>query len=213
MPNTTTCSDSSRHARATDLWREQTCSTAGEGGTTAESVASPSPNYGLEPTASSARSCVAPASGSGSGPAFVRQAKRGVSCGVEVPTGEGLTNHPSRVVRLCRRCQNTARSLRSVPREPWRPPGHAPVPDIWDRLVRALTQTATVVTHRQPTPAPRVGERREGLPGSSGRRHGEPRRALGRPWRVLGPPGARQPLRPPGGGLKTSGESAQRTGL
>ena len=32
-------------------------------------------------------SCVAPASGSSSGLAFVRQAKLGASCGVEVPTG------------------------------------------------------------------------------------------------------------------------------
>jgi hypothetical protein len=70
MPNTTICSDSSRQARATDLWRGQTCSTAGEGGTITESVASPAPNYGLEPTASRVRSCLAPASGSGSGPAL-----------------------------------------------------------------------------------------------------------------------------------------------
>ena len=33
----------------------------------------------------------------------VRQAKLGVSCGVEVPTGEGLANHPYRVLHLERR--------------------------------------------------------------------------------------------------------------
>ena len=36
-------------------------------------------------------------------PALVRQAKLGVSCGVEVPTGEGLANHPYRVLHLERR--------------------------------------------------------------------------------------------------------------
>ena len=30
----------------------------------------------------------------------VRQAKLGASCGVEVPTEEGLTNHPYRVLHL-----------------------------------------------------------------------------------------------------------------
>ena len=50
-------------------------------------------------------SCVTSAFGRGSCPAFVRQAQRGVSCGVEVPTGEGLTNHPYRVWHLERRQQ------------------------------------------------------------------------------------------------------------
>jgi hypothetical protein len=44
-----------------------------------------SPNKGIEPTPYSLRS--ASASGRGSCPALVRQAKLGVSCGVEVPTG------------------------------------------------------------------------------------------------------------------------------
>ena len=67
----------------------------------AESVASPSPNYGLEPTAFSVR--CAPASGSGSGPALVRQAQLGVSCRVQVPAAQGLTNHAYRVLHLERR--------------------------------------------------------------------------------------------------------------
>jgi hypothetical protein len=50
-----------------------------------------------------ARSLPYPASGSSSGLALVRQAKLGVSCGVKVPTGEGLANHPYRVLRMCRR--------------------------------------------------------------------------------------------------------------
>jgi len=35
--------------------------------------------------------------------ALVRQAQLGASCGVEVPTGQGLTSHPYRVLQLCRR--------------------------------------------------------------------------------------------------------------
>jgi len=35
----------------------------------------------------------------------VRQVKLGVSCGVKVPAGQGLTNHPYRVLQLCRRCK------------------------------------------------------------------------------------------------------------
>ena len=45
MPNTTTYSDSSRQARATDQWRGQAYSTAGKVGATAESVASPCGQY------------------------------------------------------------------------------------------------------------------------------------------------------------------------
>jgi hypothetical protein len=52
----------------------------------------------LQLTAYSVRS--APASGRGSPRAFVRQAKLGVSCRVQVPAEDGLTNHSSRVVRL-----------------------------------------------------------------------------------------------------------------
>ena len=83
--------------------------------------------------------------------ALVRQAKLGVSCGVEVPTGEGLANHPYRVLRMCRRWKNTERIIRSVHREPWRPQGKAHVPEVWYSLVKAIKQTATVLTHRKPT--------------------------------------------------------------
>jgi len=58
---------------------------------------------GLELTARSARSCVAPTSGCSSGLAFVRQAKLGVSCRVQVPAREGLANHLYRVLHLSRR--------------------------------------------------------------------------------------------------------------
>jgi hypothetical protein len=84
------------------------------------------------------------------------------------------------------------------------------MPEVWYSLGRALKQTATVFTHRKPTQEHRLGERLEGLPGSSGRgRHGEQRRELGRPWRCLRPQGAGQPLRPEGGRLKTFRESDQ----
>jgi hypothetical protein len=118
----------------------------------------------------------------------VRQAKLGASCRVQVPAGEGLANHPSQVWRMGRRCKNTERIIRSVHREPCRPQGNAHVPEVWDSLVRALKQTATVFTHRKPTQQQHFGERLEGLSGSSGRgMHGEKRRELGRPWGFLRP--------------------------
>jgi hypothetical protein len=50
----------------------------------------------------------------------------------------------------------------------------------------ACKQTATVCTHRTPTPRKRQGKLREGLPGSSGRgRQGEKRGERGRPSRCL----------------------------
>ena len=123
----------------------------------------------------------------------MRQAKLGASCRVQVPVGEGRANHPYQVLRRCRRCKNTERIIRSVHREPWRPQGNAYVPEVWYRLVRALTQTATVFTHRKPTQQHRFGERLEGLPGSSGRgMPGEKRRERGRPWRFLRPAGRRE---------------------
>ena len=87
----------------------------------------------------------------GSPRALVRQAKLGVSCRVQVPAGEGLANHPYRVLRMCRRCNNTEQNIRSVHREPCRPQGKAHVPAVWYSLVRAFKQTATVLTHRKPT--------------------------------------------------------------
>ena len=41
-------------------------------------------------------------------------------------------------------------------------------PEVWDSLVRALKQTATVFTHRKPTQKHGYGEMLEGLSGSSG---------------------------------------------
>ena len=55
MRNTTTYSDSSRQTRNTHLWREQVVLPRGRG-ITAESVASPSPNQGVQATANSVRS-------------------------------------------------------------------------------------------------------------------------------------------------------------
>jgi hypothetical protein len=52
---------------------------------------------------------------------------------------------------VCRRWNNTERIIRSVHREPCRPQGKAPFPEVWYSLVKARKQTATVVTHRQPT--------------------------------------------------------------
>src|SRR5262249_14352246 len=54
-----------------------------------------------EPTAYSSGSACA--FGGGSPRALVRQAKLGVSCKVQVPAREGLTNHLYRVLHLCRR--------------------------------------------------------------------------------------------------------------
>src|SRR6266850_2830296 len=41
-------------------------------------------------------------------------------------------------------------------------------PKVWYSLVKALTQTATVFTHRKPIPCRHDGEMSEGLSGSSG---------------------------------------------
>ncbi len=62
------------------------------------------PNNRLQPTASSVRSFLAAAFGSGCGAALVRQAQLGASCRVQVPAEEGLTNHSYRVLQLRRRC-------------------------------------------------------------------------------------------------------------
>jgi len=79
-------------------------------------------------------------------------------------------------------------------------------PEGWDRLVRALQQTATVLTHRKPTQRHRQGEMLEGLSGSSGRgMHGEKRRERGRPSRFLVRQISR--TRPQEGGLRTERES------
>ena len=150
-------------------------------------------NKGMELTAYSVRSFLAPAFSSSSYLALVRQAKLGASCRVQVPAEEGLTNHSYRVWRMGRRCKNTERILRSVHREPWRPQGNAHVPEVWDSRVRAMKQTATVLTHRKPTQPPRFGEMLEGLPGSAGRgMHGKKRRERGRPWRFLRPARSRE---------------------
>lgn len=58
--------------------------------------------------------------------------------------------------RVCRRWNHTERSIRSVHREPWRPQGKAHVPAVWYSLGKAIQQTATVVTHRKPTPQHRL---------------------------------------------------------
>ena len=47
---------------------------------------------------------------------LVRQAKLGASCGVKVPTGQGLTSHPYRVLQRCRRL-GTRRGERGGPNE------------------------------------------------------------------------------------------------
>jgi hypothetical protein len=52
-----------------------------------------------KPTPYSLCSYVALASGRGSPPALVRQAKLGVSCRVQVPAEYGLTHHSYRVLR------------------------------------------------------------------------------------------------------------------
>jgi hypothetical protein len=57
----------------------------------------------MELTASSVRSCLAPASGSGSCPALWRQEKLGISCRVHVPAREGLAHYLYRVWHLWRR--------------------------------------------------------------------------------------------------------------
>jgi RNA-directed DNA polymerase len=55
----------------------------------------------------------------------VRQGKLGISCGVQVPVGSGLTSHPYRVLRIRRRmqCRATERTIRSVHRESCGPQG------------------------------------------------------------------------------------------
>ena len=60
---------------------------------------------------------------------LVRQAKLGVSCRVKVPVGQGLANHPYRVLRVRRSvasgfdCCKGEQGRRSVHREPHRPQG------------------------------------------------------------------------------------------
>jgi hypothetical protein len=73
-----------------------TCAGVLEGGARCASPAEP----GTGADAQQPRCYVAPAIGRGSPPAFVRQAKLGVSCRVHVPAESGLTHHASRVLRL-----------------------------------------------------------------------------------------------------------------
>jgi len=135
----------------------------------------------------------------------VRQAKLGISSGVGVPGGQGLANHPYRVLRTGRRmqCRANERTVRSVHRESCGPQGrpHSPKRFSLDTyLCRWRRRSIVGSLHRRID----IGEILEGLPGSkSVARRKRDAKNLGGP--VVSPQG--RVYQPTEGHLMGDGES------